>query len=112
MGRLLSPKYEFGFPVGARNLPKFENRDFRWLLTLGMFRVSKTSFRFFVIFAIFGFWKVTDPNCGSKFMLLSKEPNRLLGFVIIRLGARVIKKKFQDLGKSGPPHRGPLTGAP
>ena len=38
MGRLFSRKYEFGTPVGTRNLPKFENRDFRGLLTFGDFR--------------------------------------------------------------------------
>ena len=42
--------------------------------------------------AIFCFWKVTGPKWGSKFIFSRKEPTRLLGFVIIRLGARAIKK--------------------
>ncbi len=59
---------------------------------------------------IFEFCKVTGPNMGSKFVFSKKKPTRLLGVVIIRLGARAMKKKFQDLTKSGPPNRGPLTG--
>ena len=53
MGRLFSLKYEFGTPVGTRNLPKSENRDFRWLLISGIFGVGKLVFRFFAIFVIF-----------------------------------------------------------
>ena len=41
MGRLFSRHYEFGTPVGTRNLPKFENRDFRSLLTFGIFKARK-----------------------------------------------------------------------
>ena len=41
MGRLISRKYEFGTPAGTRKPPKFENRDFRWLLTFGILGVRK-----------------------------------------------------------------------
>ena len=41
MGRLFSRKYEFGTPVRTRNLPKIENRGFRWLLTFGIFGMRK-----------------------------------------------------------------------
>ena len=41
MGRLFSQKYEFGTPVETRNPPKFENNDFRGLLTFGIFNVRK-----------------------------------------------------------------------
>ena len=41
---------------------------------------------------IFEFWGVTGPNWGSKFIYSRKELTRLLGFVIIRLGARAMKK--------------------
>ena len=40
-------------------------------------------------------------NWVSKFISSKKKPTRLLEFVIIRLGARVMKKKFQDFWKSG-----------
>ena len=49
-GRLFSRKYEFGTPVGPRNLAKFENRDFRWLLTFGVFGVSSSLFFLSVTF--------------------------------------------------------------
>ena len=39
MGQLFCRKYEFGTPVETRKPPKFENRDFRGLLTFGSFKV-------------------------------------------------------------------------
>ena len=56
-GWLFSRKYEFGTPVGIRNLPKFENRDFRWLLTLGIFGVSKLFFALLVFLLCFSKYK-------------------------------------------------------
>ena len=41
MGRLFFRKHESEAPVGTRDLPKFENRDFRWLLTFGILGVRK-----------------------------------------------------------------------
>ena len=50
-----------------------------------------------------------DPSWGSTFIFSRKELTRLLGFVIIRLGGRAMEKKFQDLVKSGPHHRGAIN---
>ena len=41
MGRLFSRKHEYGTPVETRKPPKFENRDFRGLLTFGILGVRK-----------------------------------------------------------------------
>ena len=41
MGRLFSRIYEFGTSAGARNFSKSENRDFRGLLALAIFKVRK-----------------------------------------------------------------------
>ena len=61
---------------------------------------------------ILGFWKVAGPNCGSKFTFSKKEPTRLLGVVIIRLGARAMKKTVSRIGEIWTtPIGGPLTGA-
>ena len=60
---------------------------------------------------IFKFWKVTGPNWGSKFIFLRKEPTHLLGFVIIRLGARATKKNSGTWGNLDQPIGGPLTSA-
>ena len=40
-GRLFLRKYEFGTPIETRKPSKFENRDFRGLLTFGIFGMRK-----------------------------------------------------------------------
>ena len=40
MSRLFSRKYEFGTPVETRKPPKFENPDFRCVLTFVIFGTS------------------------------------------------------------------------
>ena len=41
-----------------------------------------------------------------------KEPTRVSGFVLIRLGARAMNNLFQKLLKSGPPRRRGITRGP
>ena len=43
---------------------------------------------------VFQFWQVTCSNQDSKFIFSRKGPTYLLGFVIIRLGARAMKQFF------------------
>ena len=74
MGRLFSRKYEFGTPVETRNPPKFENRDFRWLLTFGIFGVSKCFFRLFAIFTSIDISAIVLPSTSRRVLGLSLPP--------------------------------------
>ena len=55
------------------------------------------------------FSKESGLNSGSKFLVGRKEPTRVSGFVLIRLGARAMNFFFRKLLKSEPPRRRGIT---
>ena len=56
---------------------------------------------------LFHFSKELGFNSGSKLLFSRFKSTRVSGFVLIRLGARVMKLLVRDFTKSGPP---PSTG--
>ena len=56
---------------------------------------------------LFKFSKHSGLHYDYNFLVGRKEPTRVSGFVLIRLGARAMKNLFWKLLKSGPP---PSTG--